>query len=301
MVTQTTMRWQATDTSVELFRSFPNVAILLSEIGVERFRPAFEFDPARILNVGIMEQSLIGVAAGFAMEGFHPIVHTIAPFLAERPYEQLKLDFGYQGLGGTFFSVGASNDYSTDGATHHAPGDVAALLAIPTFHVLAPGHPAEVDRLLRQTYDNGLPTYLRTTFAENREAHDVHASRLEIVRRGHAGTVIAFGPMLDRVLEATRELDVDILYATSVRPFDRATLHEVAGATPAVITVEPWYEGSVAELLAETFSDRPARIGSIGIPKRFAFRYGAPQEHDAENGLDAEGIARRLRAFFGSA
>jgi transketolase len=294
----TSMREQAAATSVELFRRCPDVAILLSEISEERFRPAFELAPSRILNVGIMEQALIGVAAGFAMEGFHPIVHTIAPFLVERPYEQLKLDFGYQQLGGTFFSVGASNDYSTEGATHHAPADVAALLAIPTFQILAPGHPAEVAALLRQTYDNGLPTYLRTTIAENTGPKDVSAGRLEIVRRGTKGTVIAFGPLLDRVLEATREMDVDVLYATSVRPFDRAVLHEVAGTSPRVLTVEPWYEGTVAELLTETFADRSARIGSIGIPKRFAFHYGTPEEHDVENGLDAGGIGRRLRAFF---
>ena len=298
MVTETSMRAQAAETSVELFRRCPDVAILLSEISVERFRPAFELDPSRILNVGIMEQAIIGVAAGFAMEGFHPIVHTIAPFLVERPYEQLKLDFGYQQLGGTFFSVGASNDYSAEGATHHAPADVAALLAIPTFQVLVPGHPAEVDALLRQTYDNGLPTYLRTTISENARPQDVPAGRLESVRRGGAGTVIAFGPLLDRVLEATRQIDVDVLYATSVRPFDRATLHEVAGASPTVVTVEPWYEWTVAEVLTETFADRPARIGSIGIPKRFAFHYGTPEEHDVKNGLDADGIARRLRSFF---
>jgi transketolase len=294
----TSMREQAAATSLELFRTCPDVAILLSEISTDRFRPAFELDPTRILNVGIMEQAMIGVAAGFAMEGFHPIVHTIAPFLVERPYEQLKLDFGYQQLGGTFFSVGASNDYSTEGATHHAPGDVAALLAIPTFQILAPGHPAEVDALLSQTYDNGLATYLRTTMAQNEGSRDVSAGRLKVVRRGTNGTVVAFGPLLDRVLESTREMDVDVLYATSARPFDRATLHEVAGAGPKVVTVEPWYEWTAAEILTETFADTPARIGSIGIPRRFAFHYGTPEEHDVGNGLDAEGIGRRLRTFF---
>jgi hypothetical protein len=66
-----------------------------------------------------------------------------------------------------------------------------------------------------------------------------------------------------------------------------------------VVTAEPRYEWTAAELLTETFADRPARIGSIGIPRRFAFHYGTPEEHDAEDGLGADGIARRLHAFFG--
>ena len=113
--------------------------------------------PTRAVNVGIAEQTMVGVAAGFALEGFHPIAHSLSPFMAERPYEQLKLDFGYQGLGGTFIGTGASYDYASEGGTHHSPGDAAALLAIPRMQVLAPGHGAEVAQLMRATYANGAP------------------------------------------------------------------------------------------------------------------------------------------------
>ena len=135
----TAMRTQAADTVCDLFAADPRVAVVLAEISVERFQPAFEHDPARAINIGIMEQAMVGVAAGYAMEGFHPVLHTIAPFVAERALEQLKLDFGNQDLGGLVITVGGSYDYGAEGTTHHSPGDVQALLTIPGARVLVPG------------------------------------------------------------------------------------------------------------------------------------------------------------------
>ena len=101
------MRTQLARTATDLLEHDPNVAVVLAEISVDRFERAIAIAPDRVINVGIMEQTLVGVAAGFAMEGFHTIAHTMAPFLVERPFEQVKLDFGYQGLAGTLACVGA--------------------------------------------------------------------------------------------------------------------------------------------------------------------------------------------------
>jgi transketolase len=215
-----TMRHQAAITATDLFRRDPRVAIVLSEISTDYFRKAFAHDPARTVNVGIMEQTMIGVAAGFAMEGFLPVVHTIGPFLAERPLEQVKLDFGYQGLEGTFIPVGGSHDYTAEGFTHHTPGDVAVMRTVPGMQVLVPGTAAELARLFEATYANGHPTYLRTSTQTNDRSFEVEVGRLEVVARGARGTVVAVGPMLERTLAATEGLDLTVLYAMSVEPFD---------------------------------------------------------------------------------
>jgi transketolase len=105
----------------------------------------------------------------------------------ERPLEQLKLDFGYQRLGGTFISIGASYDYSAEGTTHHSPADAAILSTIPGFEVLVPGSAAEVDRLIRATYANGHPTYVRTSVRQtpraSRSNRDGWRSSAEDARR----------------------------------------------------------------------------------------------------------------------
>jgi transketolase len=292
----TDMRTQLARSATELVETDPRVAVVLAEISVDRFDRAFQIAPERVINVGIMEQTLVGVGAGFAMEGFHTIVHTMAPFLVERPFEQVKLDFGYQGLGGTLASVGAPYDYGTEGGTHHSPGDVGVVLTVPATEVLVPGCAAELDSLLRGTYADGRLTYLRASVAQNDVAFDVAPGRLDVVRRGSLATVVAIGPLLSRTLAACEGLDVTVLYTTSVAPFDAQGLAAVVGDDPLVVAVEPFYDGTLLPALADALRHVPSRFASIGVPRRFITSYGTREEHDRELGMDTAGIRRRVRA-----
>jgi transketolase len=291
------MREQAGETAADLLDEDPRVAVVLAEISTGQFRRALHAHPDRAVNVGIMEQTMVGVAAGFAMEGFLPVVHTITPFLVERPLEQIKLDFGYQGLEGTFVSVGGSYDYTSEGFTHHSPGDVQVMLTVPGMEVLAPGAPDELDRLLRATYADGHPTYLRTSTATNAQSRPVEFGRLDVVRRGRSATVIAVGPMLDRTLAAVEGLDVSVLYVTTVSPFDADGLAREAADAPEVIVVTPFLEGTLTPLLTHALAQRPSRFESIGIGRDVLRGYGTPQDHDRARGLDAAGIRERIARF----
>ena len=293
----TSMREQAMATAVELFQRDPRVALVMADISLDLLRPAIEHDPLRAVNVGIMEQCAVGIAAGFALEGFHPIVHTLAPFLAERPLEQIKLDFGYQGLGGLFVSVGAAYDYGQSGGTHHAAGDIQALGSIPGLEVLVPGTAAEAEGLLRASYASDHPTYLRTSSVENRESVELASGGLTLVRRGSDVTVIAVGPFLSRTLDALGGLDATVLYATTLVPLDTATLVRDAAPSPKVVLVEPAYEGTSSAQVMAALSHRPTQLLAIGVPRRFIERYGTAAQHDAALGLDVRAIHERLLAF----
>ncbi|MFL5928255.1 MAG: transketolase family protein [Gaiellaceae bacterium] len=293
------MREQAMATVVDVFRRDEDVAVIMADISLDYLRPAMEHDPSRAINVGIMEQTAVGIAAGFALEGYHPIVHTLAPFLAERPLEQIKLDFGYQGLGGLFVSAGASYDYGESGGTHHSGGDVQALGSIPRVEVLVPGTAEETATLIRRSYANGRPTYLRTSTVENDGAVELAPGGLTAVRRGAAVTVIAAGPFLTRTLAALEGVDATVLYATTLVPLDAETLAREAAPAAEVVLVEPVYEGTTAAQVAAALSHRPIRLLSIGVPRRFLERYGTAEQHDAELGLDACAIRDRIHAFVG--
>lgn len=274
------------------------VFVLLTDISTDYFRDAAGSHPDRVVSLGIMEQTAMSAAAGVALEGFIPVVHSIAPFIVLRPYEQIRDDFLYQRLGVNVVSIGASYDYAEDGYTHHAPDDVPALRALAGMEIVVPGTPAEFEALFRAAYADGAPTYYRLARQRNGEDRPVEFGRLEVVRRSPGSpVVVAVGPMLDRTLAAAADLNVSVAYCTTVAPFDAATLRELAGPEPAVFLVEPWYFGVLVPDVVAALAPVAVRIDGVGVPHRVTRGYGTTDDHDLEYGLTREGIAERLRRF----
>ena len=96
------MRKTFYDTMLEVGQSDPKLVVLVSDIGHFGLQPFAKVCSGRYYNIGICEQTIISIAAGLAHAGLYPVAHTIAPFFVERSFEQIKLDFGYQELGGHF-------------------------------------------------------------------------------------------------------------------------------------------------------------------------------------------------------
>ncbi|MEU6244123.1 transketolase [Streptomyces sp. NPDC047024] len=296
-----TMRDRLAPVASRLLEENPRVAVVLAEIGRDGFAEALRTHPDRVINVGIREQLLIGAAAGLALTGLRPIVHTFASFLVERPFEQVKLDLGHQNAGAVLVSAAASFDWPAGGVTHMAPGDIALLDTLDGWTMHVPGHPDEAETLLRHAVAAGDDkVYVRLSLQANREALPVDGEHFLTVREGRAGVVIAVGPMLDAVLAATEELDVTVLYATTVRPFDAAGLRRAAGAgaaRPDVVLVEPYLAGTSTGAVGEALADVPHRVLGLGVARRELRRYGTLEEHVAAHGLDARSLRERIGAF----
>lgn len=290
------MRQQMVKTLEELLAYDEQVVVVLAEISYTLFNKNSLVFSERILNLGILEQTMVSAAAGLAIEGFIPAVHSITPFLVERPFEQLKDDFCYQQLGGNFISTGASYDYSTEGMTHHSPGDVQILRSLPGMQIVVPGAPGEFDTLFREAYANGSPTYYRLTVKNNPIEYPVRFGEMIIVKQGKLATVLAVGPMLSSVLPAVEDMDVAVLYCTTVAPFDGETLRKVCQNSNIVI-VEPFYEGTLTADVCAAMSHTPVRVESIGVPHKILSRYGTPEQHDEELGLTPRGIRRKIERF----
>ncbi|GAA4958697.1 transketolase [Streptomonospora halophila] len=297
------MRDAFADTVSAALETDPRLAVVLADISADRFTEAARRHPQRVVNLGIREQLMIGVAGGLALTGMRPVAHTFAPFLVERPFEQVKLDLGHQGAGAVLVSSGASYDGAHYGRTHMAPGDVHLLDSLPGWTVHVPGHAAEVAPLLEEALRRDGNVYVRLSERGNAAARPIGPG-LQTVRAGSgrsSGVVVAVGPMLDRVLAATEGLDVTVAYAATVRPFDREGLNRlVARAGQAdVLLVEPYLEGTSAHEVAAALEDRRHRQRSLGVRRDTEVRgYGTPADHDRAHGLDTAGIAERAREFF---
>ena len=233
------MRTVFAATASSLLDEDPLAAVVLAEISADLFAKAAARHPERVLNVGIREQLMVSVGGGLALAGLRPIVHTYAPFLVERAFEQVKLDLAHQGARAVLVSIGASYDAAPSGRTHQAPEDVALMDTVPGFSVVVPGHPDEVPEVLRSAVGalDSLSTYVRLSSEANRSALPVWPG-LQVVRSGREAVVVAVGPMLSPVLDAVGDLDVTVAYTTSVRPFDgeglRALWFAVRGAGRAL-------------------------------------------------------------------
>ena len=120
-----------------------------------------------------------------------------------------------------------------------------------------------------------------------------------VLREGGAGVVVAVGPVLEDVLAATSTMDVTVLYASTVRPFDHAGLRAaVAARRRHVVMVEPYLRGTSAHEVAEALADVPHRLLSLGVRRDQEVRaYGSAADHDRLHGLDEDGIWHRVRDF----
>jgi transketolase len=278
----------------------PRLVLVLAEIGAAYLdRTMTAPVRERIVNVGIREQLMVGVAGGLALAGLRPVIHSFPPFLLERPYEQVKLDLGHQDVAAVLVSAGGSYGWPSGGETHFGSRDVPLLDTLDGWTVHVPGHPDEAEVLLRRAVAARGRVYVRLDGVDNMRPADVRDDRMTVLRDGGPrarGSVVAVGPMADRALGATEGLDVTVLYAATVRPFDARTLRATLGA-PDVVLVEPYQRGASVAPAAEALADLPHRILALGVSRAEQRRYGTREEHDALHGLDVPGLRRAISAF----
>jgi len=288
------MRKAFQETLKKLIIKNQNLVLLLCDIGVYSFNSIMKKYPKRVLNMGILEQSTVSFAAGLSLRKFIPVIHTISPFLVNRAFEQIKIDFGYQELKGNFITVGASYDYASLGCTHHCPEDINLMKNIPNMKIFVPGTGLEFNQLFLQSFKKNKPNYFRLSTDENKKSQKVIFGKANIIKKGGSLTIIAVGPVLNFLENFIKKKNCNLLYYTSIRPFDKSTLKRLKKKTKKIIIIEPYYGGSILDNVLDVFKDQKININTINVPFEFIRKYGNKKDIDNKIKFTEKTIKNKL-------
>jgi transketolase len=237
--------------------------------------------PDRLINVGIAEQNMVGVAAGLVNGGFIPFVCAAAPFLTGRALEQIKVDVAYNGYPVVLCGMSPGMAYGELGPTHHSIEDLSWLRAIDGLSIVVPADPAQTRAAVRWAATAGLPAYLRIsrTKTPSVSADDARAfafGRADVLRHGDGLTIVATGLMVSRALAAAdalaeRGIRARVLNVSTIKPLDEAAIIAAARETKAIVTVEEAViEGGLGAAVAEVVvRHAPVPMRMLGV-KGFA-------------------------------
>lgn len=237
--------------------------------------------PRRFVNVGVAEQTMIGMAAGLALKGMRPFCYTIATFALYRPFEFIRNDLAYQKLPVTVVGMGAGLNYSTLGATHHAIEDVAIASAIPGMRVLAPHDPRSTERAVKECL-NGGPTYLRLGKAGE--------PNLNLAPMVGNTCVIGYGPILGLFNEEFTTIPI-----VQLKPLDEEEIRRLLHVFSRIFVVEehtPWLGPKIRAIAQQ--NDIGGAIHTFALKDEFIHFHGEREELLRLHGLTAEQVFAKL-------
>jgi transketolase len=237
--------------------------------------------PEQIVELGIAEQNLVGVAAGLASCG--KIVYAVSPacFLTARALEQIKNDVAYSDNPVNVIGISAGVSYGALGSTHHSLHDLAALRAINNIDVVAPADNAETRAVIERAAKRQKPTYVRFGKAP---LYDLPGRDLELeigkartIRAGADVCFIGTGETVIHALLAAESLadaglSCRVISMHTIKPLDVDTVVRAGTECDAVVTVE---EHSVHGGLGEACA---AALFQAGVHTRFKI-VGVPDEY----------------------
>jgi transketolase len=255
--------------------------------GMERFRVQM---PERFFNVGIAEQNLVGIAAGFADDDWIPFAVTFANFAAMRACEFIRHHLGYMRQNVKMVGIGAGFAMGQFGTTHYSLEDVAVLRGIPNLTIVSPADCTEVYQAVYALAASDSPTYLRLSGAPSmppvvQDGTDFKVGSARVLRTGSDVTLIATGSMVAPSVRAAdlmgdRGLSVGVMNMHTIKPLDQSALLGLVGKTGAFVTVEEHsvvggLGGAVAELMAAVMGGPPVlRVGvADSFPRVGSYEY----------------------------
>ena len=290
---------------VELGRENTNIVALEADLGKSTMSCLFEAEfPERHFEMGIAEANMASTAAGLALAGKIPFIHSFAVFAAGRAYDQLRQTIGIGGLKVRVCGSSAGLSDFSDGSTHQSVEDIALMRAIPGMTVVCPADANETVAALKAIVDIDGPAYIRICrnpieliTDENRP---FEIGKSYVMKDGSDVALFATGMMVTTALEAAKLLEGDIsvrvINVPTLKPVCAESMKQAAQGCRAIVTAEEHsLIGGLASIVAQNLACECKPMGFVGIDDQYgcsAHNYG---ELLAHYGLTAENIAAKVR------
>ncbi|WP_416865735.1 MAG: transketolase family protein [Imperialibacter sp.] len=285
------------------------IAVTSDSRGSGKLVPFGQKFPSQIVEVGIAEQNLVGVAAGLASAGKKAFAVSPACFLTARSLEQIKNDVAYSDNPVTLVGISAGVSYGALGTTHHSLHDFAVLRAINNMIIVAPADNFETEQAVRFAAALNKPVYLR--FGKkampflNESNHEFEFGKGRIVKEGNDLTIIATGETVypawqaAKFLEDTHGVKATVVSMHTVKPLDTDLLDTLIPDGKPIITVEEhMVNGGLGEACASYLFQKGARnaFHIIGIPDEYTVT-GSQGEIFSHYGISQAGIANQAKVL----
>jgi len=297
----------------DLGKRDPRVVYIGSDLSPDLTQRMKKEMPGRAFMEGVSEAHVVGMAAGLAMEGFIPFVHTIATFITRRCYEQVAVDLCLHNLPVRLIGNGGGLVYAPLGPTHLAIEDIAIMRALPNMTVVAVCDADEMIRFMDQTLDWPGPIYIRLAKGfdpiVSRDELGFEISKaipMRVAAHGMSSALlVSTGVATTRALAAAellaaKGIECTILHMHTLKPFDTEAVLGYSRDVPVVVTIEEHtliggLGSAVTDALVEHCHSRLPLIRRLGIPDVFAVKYGNQDELMAMYGLQPPQIADAVR------
>jgi transketolase len=286
----------------DLADAHPDIVVMTAENRAHIRGLAQRLGP-RFIDVGIAEQTLVGAAAGLAMQGRTPVIHALAPFLTMRAFEFIRTDIGIGRLPVKLvgFIPGLLSD--GNGPTHQSLEDVALMRTIPNMQVVCPADGAELLEALPALVESREPCYVRYTAAPPAVVHQTPFAmgRAEVLQDGEAVTLLSYGTLVGEAARASeilesRGLSVRLVNMRTLKPVDEEAIVASAQRTHLVVTIEDHFAvGGLYSVVCEVLTRHlvPCRVMPIAFDERWFVPALLPDVLRAE-GLTGPQIADRV-------
>lgn len=302
--------------SVAAGKENPNVVVLCADLKESTRAEWFENEfPERFIEVGIGEQNMAGLGAGFALAGKVPFIASYAAFSPGRNYEQIRTTIALNEVPVKIAGMHAGVSVGPDGATHQMLEDIGLMRMLPNMVVINPVDAVEAHKAVVAAAKSADPTYIRfgrapvpTITTETTPFEIGKALTLWQPENGTAPKValLSTGSLSSTALAAARALSADgidvlVLHVPTIKPLDETAVLAAAKAAGKVITIEEHqvaggFGSAVCEYLASAY---PVQVRRLGLQDTFG-QSGEPNELLEHYGLGVAHIAEVARQFIGS-